>query len=152
MLEVTTRHFGLVSCQDEAVLQFPLGLPAFENATRFVLIEEPATSPVVFLQSLNAPDLCFVLLPIRIVDPNYRLSLCIEDAHVLGLPENAETEIGPDVACFSILSLVDDRPPTANLLAPIVLHVPRRLGVQSVRLDTAYSHQHPLRLDGASCS
>lgn len=152
MPEVNTRHFGRVSCQDEAVLLFPLGLPAFEHAKRFVLIEKPSASPVVFLQSVAQADLCFLLLPMRIVDPDYKLALCAEDSDVLGLPEEGLSEAQAGLACFSILSLTKDRAPTANLLAPVVIDVNQRIGVQSVRLDSLYSHQHPLTDGVTRCS
>jgi flagellar assembly factor FliW len=150
MPEVNTRHFGLIECEDEAVLLFPLGLPAFENARRFVLIERPATSPLVFLQSLDSVDLCFVLMPVRIIVADYRPWLGEEDLQVLGfrtepVPEN-------ELAVFAILSLAEDRHPTANLLAPILINVALRLGVQAIRLDDTYSHQHSLAKVVQRCS
>src|SRR5947209_7786533 len=64
MPEVNTRHFGIISFEDDAVIQFPQGLPAFESATRFVLIEQAAASPLIFLQSLDDPQLSFVAAPV----------------------------------------------------------------------------------------
>lgn len=147
MPEFQTRHFGLVSCNDEATLLFPEGLPAFESAKNFVLVDQPAFSPAVFLQSLDFEDLCFILLPIQAVDAQYQADISAEDLRILGLPENPTP--GGEVACFAVLSVTENGPPTANLLAPVVINLTTRTGVQAIRLDRRYSHQHPV--GGASC-
>lgn len=152
MREVHTRHFGVISCQEDALLDFPQGLPAFENAKRFVLIEQPATSPVVFLQCVDDETLCFVAIPVLGVAPGYRLGMSIEDLRLLGLDETAQPRIGEDVACLAILSVTENRPPTANLLAPVVISLKTRKATQAIRLDAEYSHEQPLEREGASCS
>jgi flagellar assembly factor FliW len=154
MPEAQTKHFGVVSYDPEAVLRFPAGLPAFEQERDFIAIEPPATAPVVFLQSLARPELCFVTLPILAVDPAYELSMCQEDIEALGLNVERQPRIGAEVACLAILSTPADRPPTANLLAPVVVNLATRAAVQAIRVDSRYSHQQPLPLAAgeASCS
>jgi flagellar assembly factor FliW len=152
MPEVQTRYFGVISCQEDALLVFPQGLPAFETARRFVLIEQPATSPVVFLQCFDDSTLCFVAIPVMVVAPGYRLGISPEDLRLLGLEEATQPRIGPDVACLAILSVSENRPPTANLLAPVVINLRTRVAIQAIRLDTAYSHEQPLAMEGAPCS
>jgi flagellar assembly factor FliW len=45
---------------------------------------------------------------------------------------------------LALISLHGEFLATANLMAPIVLNVKTRRGLQAIRRDTRYSHEHPL--------
>ena len=139
-----TKHFGTVDYEEAAVLTFPSGLPAFERFTRFLLIEQPAAAPLVFLQSLGDAGVCLPAIAVMAVDPNYELSLTSEDLEELGFTSSEQTPGPNSIGCFVIVSVPASGPPTANLLAPVVINLATRLAVQSVRADTKYSHQHPV--------
>jgi len=141
---IETKYFGTMSYEDESVFDFPYGLPAFEEEKRFVFIEIAEYAPLVFLQSLTRPSLCFLALPVLSVDPDYRLELCSEDRAALELEGQSEGEI----LALALLSLHDGFPATANLMAPIVVDTRMRRALQAIRMDRRYSHQHPLRQPG----
>ncbi|MGH9665146.1 MAG: flagellar assembly protein FliW, partial [Bryobacteraceae bacterium] len=106
------------------------------------------------LQSLIRPELCFLTLPVEVLTPDYRLNAAAEDLTALELNTAAQPKIGEEVLCLAILSVTGNQPPTANLLAPVVVNLKNRRAVQAVRLDAAYSHQHPLAVEngeGARC-
>lgn len=140
-----TRHFGDIEYRSDAVLEFPAGLPGFEREKRFLPIEHPSSKPIVFLQSLTRPGLCFITLPVRALEPSFSLALSPEDLDLLSLGQEARPEIGRDVLCLAIVSVAEGRPPTANLLAPLVVNLANRHGVQAVQTDSGYSHRHPVR-------
>jgi flagellar assembly factor FliW len=142
MPEILTRRFGKVQFEETAVLHFPAGLPGFESHTRFLLIERPANAPLVFLQSIDSPELSFCTAPVAAIDPAYRLAMTEEDQRLLSATD-------PPVI-LAILSSTTSHQWTANLLAPIVIDLPSRRAVQAVRADARYSHQH--RLAEAKCS
>jgi flagellar assembly factor FliW len=147
-----TRYFGPVEYNEESVLVFPDGIPAFEQERRFLAIRQPLNEPLVFLQSLTNPDLSFVTLPAPSVCPGFRLSMTPEDLAALGLETGRQPVIGRDVLCLTILSLEENRPPTANLLAPIVVNLQTLRGRQAIQTDTPYSHREELPLREAACS
>ena len=76
---VATKYFGSMDYREESVYDFPNGLPGFEDQKQFVIIETPESAPLVFLQSLKLAELCFLALPILMVDPEYRLAVAGED-------------------------------------------------------------------------
>ena len=129
-------QFGELEYSEESLLLFPRGLPGFEHARRFVLIEQPQHSPLVHLQSLENADLCFLAAPIHQILPDYQLQLNPEDQELIPAAD-------PKLE-LALLSATSDGQITANLLAPIVIHLPTRVAVQSVRGDSKYSHQHRL--------
>ncbi len=144
MPEFESPHFGHLAYDEQTVLEFPAGLPAFEAHTRFLPVEQAATAPVIFLQSLHSADLVFITLPVQLVDPAYQLALSPEDLEWLELPPGELTAIGAEVACLAILTLPEQGRPTANLLAPVVVNLRTRRAAQCIVLSGEYSHQHPL--------
>ena len=135
-----------------AALQFPQGLPGFEDCRRFVPLEHPGHPGLIFLQSLERMDLCFLAVPVRSIRPEYRLSLDPEDLELLGLAEDRQPEIGTEVAALAILSLAPEEAPTANLLSPVVVSIATGRAVQAIRPDDAYGCREPVAPLEAVCS
>jgi flagellar assembly factor FliW len=100
-----TKYFGEIEHADESSFHFPHGLPAFEEEKRFVPLDLPGSEPLVFLQSVTTPALCFLAFPILVVDPEYRLALAAEDLAVLGL-DGDEPKIGQEVLALALLNCV----------------------------------------------
>ena len=146
MFRILSKRLGAIDLDEAAILHFPAGLPGFEHCTRFALLERPAAAPIVFLQSLDTPEICFLAAPVTAIDPSYQLAMTPEDLGCIGV-ESAE-----DALCLAILSLADGGRFTANLLAPVVIERTSRRAVQAVRVDSRYSHQHPLAEQDPPCS
>jgi flagellar assembly factor FliW len=142
MPQCETKYFGTVCYDQQTVITFLAGLPAFENQCHFLPIEDTARLPFIFLQSLEDARLCFLALPVAILDPDYHLKMSVEDLAAIGLrqPPGAAT----DLLCLAVVSFNPDGNPSANLLAPIVVNRATRMGVQSIRDDCAYGCSHPL--------
>jgi flagellar assembly factor FliW len=152
MPELETTNFGPIAYSEASVFEFPRGLPGFEERHRFVPVQNPGTAPVVFLQSVDVPSLCFTTLPVFVVDPGYHLQIAEQDLETLGFACEVQPRIGKDVLCLAVLSLREDGA-TANLLAPVVVNLKTRAAVQAVMEEVEYSHQHSLgRAEVTSCS
>jgi flagellar assembly factor FliW len=123
-------------------LEFPKGIPAFETERRFRLTDR---EPLLFLESDRNPELSFLLLPVTLIDPDYKLALTVEDRATL------EASAESPLLCLAVITATDDSPPTANLLAPVVINLDRGRAVQAVRSDAVYSHKHPLLQEEAVC-
>ena len=129
---IETKNFGKITFEPESELEFPGGLPGFESRKRFVAATFVDSDPLIYLQSLEDPDLCFITMPILAVDPAYRLKVSGEDLDQLGLSQARQPRIGEDVLCLTVIS-VRETGPTANLLAPIVVNLRNRRAVQRWR-------------------
>ena len=146
-----TRRFGPLDYEDSSVLIFPFGLPGFDQETRFGLVEQPELAPLVFLQSLQSPELCFLAVPAHAIDADYGLKITEEDLERLDLDTSRQPEPGREVLCLALLCAPENGLLTANLLAPIVVNLASRVAIQAVRSDSRYSHQHPIQAE-AVCS
>lgn len=139
-----TRHWGAIEYESSRVIEFPAGLPAFEDARLFLRIEQPDTAPLVFLQSLTQPELVFISLPVEGVVPGYRLTLGAEETEALEMDGR-----GGELEALAIVTIRDGKV-TANLMAPVVINRANQRAVQAIQSESGYSHQH--RLGVRSCS
>jgi flagellar assembly factor FliW len=155
MPRILTAYFGELDYEDSAVFQFPYGLPGFESERAFLFLQKPQTEPLMFLQSLGNSRLCFMLLPILVADPRYRVNLDAEDLAALHLAPGRQPRIGEEILCAAILRAGDsgEPEPTANLLAPVIVNLKEQIGMQVIQADSSYSHRHPItgRKELASC-
>ena len=142
MPKCETRYFGTIAFDDPAVIAFPAGLPGFAQCRRFLPLEDASRKPLIFLQSLEEPHLCFLALPVAAVEPSYQLKISADDLALIGL----EKQPGPDdpAECWAIIAVGEDHLPSVNLLAPVVINRATGLAVQAVRSDSIYSCRHPL--------
>jgi flagellar assembly factor FliW len=147
-----TRYFGPIEYAEESVMVFPDGIPAFEQEKRFLALRQPVSEPLVFLQSVANPSVCFATLPAPAACPGFQLSMAPEDMEALGLEMGRQPAIGNDVLCLAILSLTENEPPTVNLLAPIVVNVHTLRACQAIQTDSRYSHREVLPMREAACS
>jgi flagellar assembly factor FliW len=141
-------------------LEFPLGLPAFETLRHFRLNRSSKYAELLFLESKENPEVSLPLVPMQLLDPDYQLAMSEEDRAALGLADTllgladtlVDTEVlSAQILCLAIVTAYEDSPPTANLLAPVVVNLANGRAVQSVRSDALYSHKHPL-IRGPECS
>lgn len=136
MPALDTRQFGMIDYSEESTLEFPCGMPAFEEHKRFLLIEKDSFAPFLFLQSLLDGQVSFIVLPVTRIDPAYQVALEPEEMVLLGMAEPSEP-----LLTLAVVTLAPGSKPTANLAAPVLIHMGSRKGLQSIQSVTDYSHQ-----------
>ena len=145
MPSLPTTYFGELHYNEDSVFEFPSGLPGFEEHSRFLLVKQAQSHPLVFVQSLLSPSLCFIAVPVLVVDPQYRLELIEEDLAGLQFPSGAQPRIGEEVACLALVTVIEFSDPTANLRSPLVLNLKTRVGLQIIHQDARYSFRQPIQ-------
>ncbi|WP_341646123.1 flagellar assembly protein FliW [Thauera sp. SDU_THAU2] len=133
-MQIRSPEFGTVEVADDRIIEFPAGLPGFEQCRRFALVHEEGREAEVFLlQSVDEPDVAFsITAPMRL-GVNLEFALSDEDVALLELEgiddvavaiivrsQSAE-EAGPASAGLS-----------ANFMAPLVFNTRARKGMQKV--------------------
>lgn len=138
---IETKHFGPIEYDPESELEFPRGLPGFEKARRFVALRFPASDPLIYLQSLEEPALCFITAPALAVEPAYSAEFAPEDLELVGLAPG--TKPGEDGLWLAVVAMREDGP-TVNLLAPVIVNPRTRKCVQAIAPRSGYSHRQAL--------
>ena len=141
--ELQSRYFPGLSYREDDVVTFPRGLYGFEDQTAFVLVSEPSLTPLVSLQSLSDPGLCFLAAPFEHLVSDRKPSLTSDEQAVF-----SEGRLPSDGAVLS-LAIVTLRGPgsaTANLLAPVLIDTEGRRGLQTLQAESGLSHEYPISL------
>ena len=139
MADYYTSRFGDITVRDDEVVFFPEGLLGFGNRKEYALLEDPVQDPFLWLQSLEDPNLAFVLVDPLCFFPDYQARVPKEDVALLKLEDSSEARIFVLVVVSSDPSKI-----TANLKGPLVVNPNKRMGKQMVLMDQQYGTQHVL--------
>ena len=129
-MQIDTYLFGKIDVSEQALINFPNGIPGFEQCKVFALVHESSNpSPTSFtMQSIDDPQVAF-----QIADPtsygfHYELQLSDEETATLKV---AKPE---DIAVMLILFRRDDNggPIEASIKAPLIINTATRLGIQKL--------------------
>lgn len=141
-MKLSTRKFGDIEVEDEKVLTMPEGLLGFETYTQFVLLEEPATSPFCWFQSVEEANLALVVINPFLFKPDYHFDI---GNFIQGTTwDDVANEKLSIYVVVNISGEGTDKKITANLIGPIVIDPENKSAVQVVIPDMVYSHQHNL--------
>lgn len=138
--------------QDSPSYLFPAGIPAFESHTSFRLVRDPDLDPLLFLVSGQDSMLRLACIQARFLDASYTYELDEAEAAVLGVDAGRYSAGDERMACLAVLSVPDGGPPTANLMAPVVISYSSGRGLQAIQSGTAWSHAHRIDGEETECS
>jgi flagellar assembly factor FliW len=133
---IDSPRFGKLEVAPDRVIEFPEGIPGFEDLHQFTLFHPEGGDPKYFLlQSIEQPALAF-----PIADPgrfgfSYEIELSDAQTATLALEDPA------DVVVAVMLIKNEDQggePLRANLNAPLVLNLKSRRGIQHVFASLDY--------------
>jgi flagellar assembly factor FliW len=137
MMNVTGTRFGEIELDDGKAIVFPRGLIGFPNALRYVLLEPRGTGQVAWLQSLDTPELAFPVIDGAAIGASYPDPAPAKLAHEAGIG-------GAEIAVLVIVAAQQGKGLVANLLAPLVIDLESRSGVQVVLDPNRYSAAVPV--------
>lgn len=140
MRKVNTDRFGEIEVDENRIIHFKDGIPAFEDEHEFIILPYDEESPYYFMQSLNKPSLAFLLTIPEIFFPDY--SAEIDDDTVAELDiKNIEK-----VLVYTMITIPNGsvRYMTANLLAPLVINIENMQAKQIVMEKSNYTTKHRL--------
>jgi flagellar assembly factor FliW len=133
---VSKTQSRVLPASDEAVIEFPAGIPGFETCRRFVLVDSDELAPLRCLNALDPPGASFLTIDPRLVEPSYDTEL--RDF------ERARISAGSDALLWLAIVTVSSEGATVNLRAPIVINPGRMVGCQFIRDDGDYPVHFPL--------
>lgn len=133
-MKLETRHFGTIEIDEKKILDFPEGLPGFENVKKFILLGKlEEESPFQWLQSVDSPELAFVVIDPRLIKPDYIVDVDDNEAEIL------EVKDTNNVLVYSIVVVPEDiTAMTANLKAPVLINTENNKGKQMINRNDEY--------------
>ena len=92
-MQVNTSRFGTVEVDDSRVITFPKGILGFPRFKQYVLIQPGEETYFFWLQSVDAPDLAFVVTDPSLFVTSYRVPLKPEQMMDLGMQSLDEAQV-----------------------------------------------------------
>ncbi|MBP8599070.1 MAG: flagellar assembly protein FliW [Selenomonas sp.] len=140
MKQFNTLRFGEIEVDENEIVHFADGIPAFEDEHEFLIIPYDEESPYVFLQSLTTPELAFLMTMPFVFFPEYEFELDDANQEKLGLTRQE------DMLVYMLLTIPDGQVEsmTANLMAPIVMNQVTMQARQIVLDKSRYTTKHRL--------
>ncbi len=136
-MELQTK-IGALQIKEEDIINFPVGLLGFGDLHQYIIVKKE-DSLFSFLQSVDEPDLTFVLIMPELVVGDYSVKLNTEEIELL------QIKSPQDGGIYAIVTVPENvAAMTVNLQAPIVINTKERFGAQIVIPDGPYHTRHNL--------
>lgn len=138
MIELKNTRFGDLEFDEQDIINLAEGLLGFPLSQRFVLFPYGEDSPFFWLQSVDEPEVAFLVVnPFQFFAD---LEYAIGDEEVAGL-QLADSD---DAEIFTLVTIPEGRPEEmrTNLAGPVLVNVANRQGKQL--LIKTYSARQPL--------
>ena len=136
-MKVQTTRFGQIEVDEQRLIIFSEGLLGFADYRQYALLQINDEGNFFWLQSVEQPELAFVVCDPLLFVPDYQVPAKTDDFKKIDLEsmDNAQVMI--------IINKVG-RTLTGNLQGPLVLNALSLKGQQLVLSEKKYSTRHPL--------
>lgn len=133
-MQLNTVHFGEIEYSEDEVIYFPEGIPGFEDTKKYILIGNESDDAVFFwLQSVDAPELCFVVTDPFMIYDGYGVDVEDEDAELLEITDPNK------VLTLTIVIIPENiNEIRVNLKAPILINMENKLGKQVIQKNDSF--------------
>jgi flagellar assembly factor FliW len=124
---IDTDRFGCFDTKDSKLIEFPSGLPGFEDLRYYIILEIAQTKPIYWLQSTENKYIALpVILTFEILDDYY---IDIRENEL----EDLSVESQNDLLVMNVVVIPDQvEQMTVNLAAPLVINTKRGIGKQII--------------------
>lgn len=138
-MKIKTRFLGEVEIDEKMIMDFPEGIPGFEDSRRYVLLDIPENEVFRILQNADDEFVSFVVTDPWAFFEEYDFDIPDEELAKINIKKEEQLLI------MNIVTLSDEfENSTLNLLAPVVVNAYDRLGKQYVLSSGKYTTKHPL--------
>lgn len=136
-MQIHTKFLGEVEIEEKEIITLTNGLLGLEEYKKYVLLPLDKDNPLAIFQSIEEPQIGFVVAYPFAFKKDYAFDISEEDKVEL------QVEKEEDIIAYSIMTLQDPfEKSTLNLLAPLVINRVKKCGKQIVLQD---NQSYPLR-------
>ncbi|MCU0959826.1 MAG: flagellar assembly protein FliW [Pirellulaceae bacterium] len=133
-MQLSTTRFGLLAVDVDDLIHFPHGVIGYEGCRRWLLLADPQSDAVGWLQSAERPATALAVVSPRRFAAGYRIRVARHQLACLALHDHDR------MYALCVVNKQDGQC-VINLRAPILINLDRRLGCQLITSD-----EQPLQL------
>ncbi len=132
-MRIETKYLGEVQIEESKLIHFKSGLPGFNDETKFVILDIPGNELMQILQSIQTPDLAFIVTNPHYYYKDYIFKL---DEHIIETLNIQEEE---DLVILTIMTVQDPvHCSTINLQAPLIINSKNKQAKQYILSHDQY--------------
>lgn len=144
-MKIKTKPFGEIEVSEKQKVFFKNGILGFEEIHNFFLLDTEEGSPFYWFQALEEPEIAFVIIDPRFIEPDYKLDIDKKEL------EEIEITKEEDLLIFTIVTIYDKPEDiTVNLLGPLIINKINLIGKQAINQNDTYLIKHPLLKKGGT--
>ena len=137
-MQVLTKPYGKIEVDERQKINFPNGLLGFENLKDYLLLDA-VQPPFYWLQSMDVPEIAFVMIDPGIFRQNYLPEVSLSELEEIYLTV-ADSD---NSLIFAIVTIPEEHSKmTANLQGPIIINREKKYGRQCISTNNEYKTQH----------
>ena len=136
-MKYQTNRFGKIGFEEKDILFLPKGILGFSQLSKYVIIEKSEYDPFKWIQSVEDPDVAFVIVDPTLFFPNYKLEVNEKELEELNFKQMKE------LITYVIVTVPPDSSQmSADLLGPLVINSKKRIAKQVVMPNSPYTTKH----------
>ncbi|OQX92720.1 MAG: hypothetical protein B6D58_01410 [candidate division Zixibacteria bacterium 4484_95] len=138
---VKTSRFGEVQYEESDVITFVRAILGFDDLCKYFIISRPESEPFKWLQSIDDPSVCFVIIDPMLVVNDYTVDISPYDIKQLQGSGNKD-----DYMVYTIVTVPKGKPEqmSINLQGPIIINIKKLKAIQVVVNDTKYDVRYSI--------
>ncbi|MFH1893700.1 MAG: flagellar assembly protein FliW [Candidatus Zixiibacteriota bacterium] len=136
-MKIATLRFGELDVPEDKMVEFPKGILGFEQFQKYVILQNEDSEPFKWMQSIEDPNLAFVITNPAFFFPNYKIEMHIRELNEINVAESSCVETYVIVTIPKDISQM-----SANLQGPLLINTDDNLGKQVVFVNSRYTIRH----------
>lgn len=138
-MKVNTSRFGELEVTENLIVRMTKPVLGFEQLKRYVIVETPDFEPFKWFQSVDDPQVAFVIVNPLLFFPDYTIEVNPREIDELRV-DNVR-----DINTYAIVTIPQEYTRmTANLQGPILVNTRTNLAKQLVLVNSTYRIKHLL--------
>lgn len=138
-MKFVATKFGELDFEENEIIVLPKGILGFSQLTRYIILEKEGAGPFKWLQSVEDPNVAFVIADPLNFFPSYKLEIDEKELEELNYTNSK------DLVTYVIVTVPQDSSlASADLLGPLVINAKKRLAKQAVMSNSPYTTKHYL--------
>jgi len=138
-MKVNTSRFGELDVTENLIVRMTKPVLGFEQLKRYVIVETPDFEPFKWFQSVDDPQVAFVIVNPLLFFPDYTIEVNPREIDELRV-DNVR-----DINTYAIVTIPQEYTRmTANLQGPILVNTRTNLAKQLVLVNSTYRIKHLL--------
>ena len=137
-MKVNTTRFGFIDVDEENIIHFVgSGILGFGNLEKFVVLDVDSSSPFKWLQSLEKPEIAFIICDGKLFLKDYNVVLPKSELKELSMESINDSVIQVIVTISGGTNKI-----SGNLKAPIIINPEEKKAKQIILVNTNYKIKH----------